>query len=284
MSQMNDTLMRDAQRLAVRFTIRMAAREAHHSISSVGAKTAHFQEITPEVLEAFGEFLLPHGKVAFGNIRQKLQQLGKVFSKSKKLWEAFKDRLGIKSLLELPGAIKDLAKQGYQALRKAVGKMFSTFPLKLFTLEESKLLSVNSLISQWMDKLPGFKKWVQSSVKPKVDQFDHWLRKYAPAMSRVLMLAVYIWIWMNVTEFEWDIHSLTDALTGALSLSDLLSSLPGSAIGFLMNSFGFGTFTLLPAALAARLLFLLGKRYLVWDGGLHLDVEKIKHDFGYGET
>jgi len=41
---------------------------------------------------------------------------------------------------------------------------------------------------------------------------------------------------------------------GRISLFDLLVSLPGSGLGFLMNGFGLGTFTLLPAALAARLL------------------------------
>ncbi|MBV6342828.1 hypothetical protein [Candidatus Magnetobacterium casense] len=104
-------------------------------------------------------------------------------------------------------------------------------------------------------------------------------------MSVVLMVAVYIWIWMNVVEFEWDMKSLTDAMTGHLSLADLLGSLPGSAIGFLLHALHVGSITLLPVTFVVRLGYLMAHRYLVWTGrGFTVDRDRLARDFGLERT
>jgi len=267
-------------KVADRYLVRLAARKAHTSLQK-SRRTAS-SEITPEVLAAFAEaFYLQRyrGRVAFGGLLKKLKQLGQVFTKVPKLWDHFKKMVGITSLTELPKALKELAKRGYQVLRKLVGKLFSTWPLKIYTLSKDQFFSINNLLGNLMAKFPAFGKWVNTKVRPRVDQFDQWLRSKSPALSGVLMAAVYIWIWFNVVEFEWDLKGLADAFTGALSLSDLLSSLPGSALGFLMRALNLGTFTLLPAAFAARLLWLMSKRYVVWTGrGFELNRELLAAD------
>jgi hypothetical protein len=222
-----------------------------------------------EVLAAFGEgFYLPmhQGRVAFGGLVKKLRELTKAFNKAPKLWAQFKRVLGVQSMSELPGAIRQLAKDGYQALRRGVHKAFSVWPLKLYTLPENKVLGINALLERVVDQFPAFKRALQRNVKPRVDQLDRWLRKYLPGVSTVVMVGIWIFIWMNVVEFEWDLHGFAQVLSGQLTLAELLASLPGSALGALMNGMGLGTFTLLPATIVARLIWLTARRYLIWNG------------------
>jgi len=100
-------------------------------------------------------------------------------------------------------------------------------------------------------------------------------------VSTVVVVAVFIFIWMNVLEFEWNLSDLTKALIGNISLGDLLASLPGSALGFLMNGLGVRTFTLLPSALVTRMLWLMHKGYVQWNGRwFDLDEDALLRD-GY---
>jgi hypothetical protein len=49
----------------------------------------------------------------------------------------------------------------------------------------------------------------------------------------------------------------------------------------MMNWLGLSTFALLPAAMVARLVFLMSKRYLTWTGGgFDFDWELLKKDYG----
>jgi len=234
-------------------------------------------------MEALVEsFWLPwnHGRIHkegfLGGVVKKVKQLWDLFKQIPKLWEKFKHLIGIESLTDIPRAIADLVKKGAAALRAAVHKAFNTWPLKLYTLEKGKLHSLNEILGKIMAKFPKFKHWLEAHAKPKVDMFDKWMRKYLPGISHLALIAIYIWIWWNVVEFEWDLKSFTDVLTGALTLGDLLASLPSSGLGFLLNSFGFGMFTLLPMAIVARVVFLVGHRIVEWHGDkFKVDVEQV---------
>lgn len=269
------------QRIAERFLVRQAARQACQ-----GRRTASQAGLTPAVVEAFAEaFYLPfnQGRVAasFGNLVRKLQELTKFFTRFPKMWDRFKELIGVEGLTDLPGRVKDLAKEGYQALRKLVGKAFQHWPLKLYTLDKGKLKGINDLLNSALAKFPKLQSFLEQKVKPRVDAFDQWLRENLPVVSKVVIVAVYVWIWLNVVEFEWDMKSLVDALTGSIGLSDLLASLPGSALGFLMNALNLGTFTLLPVTLVVRLVYLVGRRYVVWTGeGIQVDWALLQKDFG----
>ena len=259
-------LQRLMERVAARYRIRQAAYWAAAELQR-GPRTASSHEMTGDVLAAFGEafYLTPHGKQAglgsLRNLAKRLKQLGKLFTKAPRLWEKFKRLVGIESLTDLPRALKDLAQRGFAALKKVVQRMFSTMPLKIYTLRGG----LNDVLSQVLRQVPGLEKFLRR-VKGKGDELGRWLKEKAPALSSVLIVAIFLFIWLNVVEFEWNLNDLTDALMGNIGLGDLLASLPGSAIGFLMNSLGFGVFTLLPATIVLRVLWLMHKGYLVWDG------------------
>ena len=272
--------MQLVQAVADRYLVRRACLEA---LAEHRVRTASMG-LTAQTLEAFATaFYLPYqrGKVAFGQLLRRLKDLVVQFTKAPMVWEKFKQLLGVKDLTDLPGLVRDLAKRGYGALRGLVVKAFSKFPLKIYTLEHSKLLSLNALIEKLLKKFPRFHNWIITKAKPRVDQFDQWLKEHLPGVSTVLLVAVYFFIWFNVQEFEWDLKGLMDALTGAISLSDLLLSLPSSALGLLLNSLGLGTFSLLPVAFIARLVVLLAARYLEWTGkGFRFNRKQWETDFG----
>lgn len=271
-------------RVATRHLIRVAARDACRA--TFRTRTASV-DLTERVLVAVAEgaYLSHGGNVRVASLLSKLAELAKALKRFPNLWEKLKDLLGIESLSDLPGRIKALLQDAYGALRKLLTKGFETWPLKLFTLPESKLFSVNKALEALMKRYPQFGKWLEANVKPRVDQFDKWLKQHLPTVSKVLMVGIYVWLWMNTTEFEWDLNGILDAATGNLSLADLLAGLPGTVLGALLGTLNLGTFTLLPAALAARVLFLLGKRYLVWTGsGFQFDEEALSADFGIKEV
>jgi len=218
-------------------------------------------------------------KTAFLGITRKLGQIVEAFKKAPALFGAFKKAVGIESLADIPSAIKRLADTAKKALDSALHRMFDTWPLKLYTLDKGKLLSFNQVLDSLLSKSPKLKRFLDSAVG-KISDFGEMLRKQAPRLVGVIMLGIYIWVWLNVTEFEWDLKSLADAVFGRMSFPDFLASLPGSAFGFLLNGFGFGTFTLLPYSIAARFIFLLANRYIEWNGrGFSLIRENLERDF-----
>jgi hypothetical protein len=268
-------------RLADRYLVRLAAHEACAS-SSVRLASAG---LTPEVVAAFGEhFYLPQyqGRVAFGGLVRKLRKLVEAFRKAPRLWEQFKRLLGIKSLADIPKAIKDLAAKAGKYLRGLIRKLFDTWPLKLYTLEKGKLKSFNDMLDGLLSKSPRLKAALSKAVG-KFGDFGEMVRQKAPRVMGALMVGIYIWVWLNVVEFEWDFKGLMDAVTGALTFPEFLATLPGSAFGALLNIFGFGTFTLLPLTIAARVLYLIQYRYVSWTGrGFTVDWKLMQQDFGVG--
>jgi len=270
-------------RVADRYLIRLAARKACDT-PAFHRRQASLFDFTPEVLEIMAaEFYLPmhEGKVAFGSLVKRFKQLTQVFTKVPQLWGQFKKTIGVESLADIPAALKGLAKRGYNALKTSLQMIFDTWPLKLYTLDKGKLSGISKLIEQLSKRHPEFKHWLDAKVKPRVNQFDMWLREKSPVLSKIVLVAVFFWIWFNVVEFEWDLKSLTDVLVGNLTLADLLDSLPGSAIGFLLKVFRIGSLTLLPATIAARLLYLIWHRYVVWTGsGFRVDWELLSDDIG----
>jgi hypothetical protein len=266
------------EQLADRYLVRLAA---HQACAGTGVRLAS-AGLTPAVVEAFAEgFYLPQhqGRVAFGGLVRKLKKLVAVFRKAPQLWDRFKKLIGIESITQIPKAIKALAAKAKKLLRKLITKLFNTWPLRIYTLEKGKVRSFNEMLSGMMAKSPKLKKALDSGIA-RLGGFGEMLRKKAPHIAGVLMVGIYIWVWMNVVEFEWDMKGLTDAITGAMSFPDFMASLPGSAFGAILNVFGFATFTLLPFAVAARILFMVQHRYVSWSGrGFSVDWELMKADF-----
>lgn len=235
-------------------------------------------------LVSLGEtFYLPQhrGKVAFFGLAKKLGQITSAFKKLPDLWEKFKKVVGIESLSDIPAALKRLWEAGKKALHGVIDKMFSKWPLKLYTLEKGKLSGFNDILDKMISQSPKLKAFLSKATQ-KIGDFGEMLRQYAPHLIGAAMLAAYIYIWLNVAEFEWDLKSLTDAIAGRLDFPSFLASLPGSAFGLLISSVSnVGTFTLLPYTIAARILFLIGSRYLSWNGTwFSFDWKALNEDFG----
>lgn len=281
-------MMREAaaiQRLADRFVVRLAAEKA---CETAGLRLASVSAagLTPEVVAAFGEhFYLPQyeGKVAFGNLVRKLKQLVDGFKRLPRLWDKFKEAIGVQKLSDLPGAIKNLASLAVKSFRKILHRMFETWPLKLYTLEKGKLASFNDVLNKIVNKSDKFRRFLDKAVS-KVIQFGEMVRQQAPRIVGVVMVAIYIWVWFNVVEFEWNIKDLTDAVTGNMTFPEFMATLPGSAFGFLLTFFNFGTFTLLPASIVARVMYLMKARYVTWTGTwFKVDWDLLHKDFGIAE-
>lgn len=266
------------QHVADRFLVRLAAQEACRNSGMRLASSG----LTPDVVAAFAEqFYLPQheGKVAFGGLVRKLKQMVDGFKHLPHLWDKFKKALGVESLSDLPGVIMDMAGQAKKALRFVLTKVFNTWPLKIYTLDKGKLGGINQLLDSLISKSPKFKQFIQAAAA-KMGHYGEMVRKAAPHITGAVMVAVYVWVWFNVVEVEWDLKALTDAVSGALTFPDFLASLPGSAVGLLLNTLNLGTFTLLPVTLAARVLYMLANRYIEWTGrGFKVDWALIKADF-----
>ena len=255
-----------SQRVADRYMVRLAVREV---VSAPGfrARTASLQDLTPEVLTAFAEgFLIGEGRTAsFGGLVKKLSKLMEFFKKAPKAWEQIKQFLGVKSVTDIPRAIKEWAKKGLDALRKAMSKVKETFPLALYFVPQAKMPGLTDLMHRILAKHPAIAKAL-AGVKNVAGRIDQWMDKYLPTLRRPLLAAIFIWVWLNVSELTWDMEGLIRGFTGGISFGELLAGLPESGIGFIAALAGLG-YGALPVTIIARFLWLTMNRYLEWVPG-----------------
>lgn len=171
---------------------------------------------------------------------------------------------------DLVKRVSDLAAMGKKALKSALKFLTETFPLSLFFVSKHKAPGLTDLIHRILQKSPRIAAML-AKVKGGAHRLDQWLKKYLPNMSRVLYAAVFIWVWINVSELSWDIEAILRGFTGAISLADLLGSMPESGLGAIAAMFGLG-YGALPYAIIARLIWLVANHYLEWVPGKGLRV------------
>ena len=252
---------------------RQASYKAWRSFPKV-ASTSDFNPII------VGDFLSSFStRVALKGLVSQAKKIISLFSKSPKLWDSFKKLLGIESVREIPAALKKLGDLAVSALKKALHTLFVSWPLKLFTLPHQKIFSFNAWLDKIVKSYPKLKQWVDR-VSHTIGDWGEWVRKKAPHITGLVMAAIYIWVWVNVVEFEWDAHSFLRALTGQMDFHDFLTTIPGSAFGFLLNVFDIGTFTLLPYVISARILVLIYYKFVVWDGDSFIVTPQMSKEFG----
>jgi len=258
-----------AQQVADRYQVRLAVREVCAS-KTFKRRTAALNDLTPEVLEAFGTaFYLPthQNRVAFGGLVRKLKKLVDLFKKVPKVWDRIKDFLGIKGITDIPKKIKEWAKKGKQAIIRAFRELAHTFPFSLYFIPQNKMPNLTDLLNRvtgnapWMAKaLAGAK----SFVKP-LDDFVNSSR-VLKGMRRPVVAAIFIWIWFNVAELSWDVEGLIQGFTGGMSFGELLSTLPESGIGLLAAMAGLG-YGALPITFIGRIIYLAAKKFISWAKG-----------------
>ena len=166
---------------------------------------------------------------------------------------------------DLVNRVRELAAMGKKALKNAFKYITGTFPLSLFFVSKHKAPGLTDLIARILSKSPKIRAAL-SKIKGGAHRLDQWLKKYLPNMSRILYAAVFIWVWINVAELSWDVEGILKGFTGAISLGDLLGSMPESALGLLAASFGLG-YGALPYAIIARLIWLVANHFLEWVPG-----------------
>jgi len=208
---------------------------------------------------------MPH-QAGLGTLIQKARDLWALVRSAPRLWEALKKSLGAESLEELPAILKEWAAKGMAVLRRGVDKLSKSFPAALYLVPKDKMPSISDLLQRILGSSPKVEAAFRTLNTKVVAPLDTWMAKAIPNLSRPLKAAVFIWIWLNVAEVSWDFKSIMEGFTGAMSLGDILSSLPESGVGAILAAFGVG-YHLLPVAVVARILWLVASKFVSWKDG-----------------
>lgn len=240
-----------------------------HKLYSAEIRTASYAvmkgkrasgDLTPEVVNAFAQafFHTDHSeRVAFGGLVKKLGKLVQMFRRAPKLLQQIKEMLGDLK----PRTIMKWAKDGLRNLKKRVMRAVQEWPLAMFFYPKSKLPTLTDML---VNAIEGTRIGAAlQKVRPAALKIDKWLDKHPliKGMSRPVLAAVFIWIWLNVAEISWDIPGIVKGFTGQIGFSDLLSSLPESGIGAIFASLGLG-YHLLGPMLVARVVWLVAQNYI----------------------
>lgn len=196
----------------------------------------------------------------FGSILKKVQQFLSFLQKAPSLVPKLKALLGDLS----PGNLTKWAKEGKDALAKTLTKASREFPLGILLHPKVKAPTLTNLLDRIL-KETKVGRFLEEKVKPGAKYIDDLFKQYLPTLRRPLYAAIFIYIWFSVAEISWDLGGILDGFLGNVSLTDLMVSLPESAIGAILASVGLG-FHLLPVMVIARLVWLVGQNYIEWDG------------------
>jgi hypothetical protein len=166
--------------------------------------------------------------------------------------------ISVKSFLALLKKGKDVAKNLGRKLRD---KMW-------FMIEHKKLPTLTDLVERTELGLKA-KGLYKVHLESGVDIVEQWFKKYMPTLSKVLIAALFAYIWINVAEISWEPADLIRGFLGQITLHELIKSLPESAVGFVLANVFYGTvgFTLMPFMLIPRLAWLLAKGYITYRTG-----------------
>ena len=201
-----------------------------------------YQIVADLMEEGVPEAMAQEGKTSIRKVMQLL--------KIPKILKALKDLLG---KITIRG-IRDLLRKGQKYAQKAFGKVKSAW----FVIEKRDIPSVTGLIR---DAEIGAK--ALGIYEKKAENFgkhvDEWLKRNMPNLGRLVIAAIFIWIWLNVDELSWDPQALVAGFTGTISFVDLLNSFPESGLGFITSQLWGVGYTVMPWALGARVLWALSK-------------------------
>lgn len=269
-----------AARVAQRHLIRTAARQIVAALPYIRTASAAQvrREITAEVLAAFGEGTF-RTRTA-GSFATRLKQLYNIFQQTPKAWEQFKHMLGMggEGLMilarELPGKIKDMFAKARKFLTQLGGKLRNIPVIALYLDVLKATGTVAGQLAKLLNYLPESIRKIIRGIGSKAHSaamfIDEWVSKHpvTTGVSMVVSAAIFGIIWMNVYEVSWDVPSIIKGFLGGYSWTELLHSLPESALGFMLSLMFPGIPTrilmkaVIPATLIARLAWLHHKGYL----------------------
>lgn len=209
----------------------------------------------------------------FDNFKKKLKNL--VPDQILNAWKKVRGVLGkFAGIFNNPKAVKELSKmigeltpENIKAFLKSGAKAVKdTFDsIRLILTTPSELPTVTDMIKRTAVGA-RIAEWFTTKVQPRTDVIDDFLKKYIPTFRRVGIAAAFTFIWLNVDELSWELPALVDGFTGNMTLAELIATLPESGLGAISGAlFGIG-YTIMPYAIVGRLLWMLGRKYLTWDG------------------
>lgn len=253
-----------AQRVAHPYLVRLACQETY-SHTNRTARRAVPREVFSALVEAFLSEPPSYsggGKIktaGFANILKKVQQFMGLLTRAPNLLSKLKEVLG-----ELtPSNLTRLAKDGREALQRVFSKASRSFPLGLFFHPRVKPPTLTDLLNKII-KGTKVGKLLEERVKPGAKYIDDLFKEHIPTLRKPLYAAIFIYIWFSVAEISWDLPSIVQGFIGNVPLSDMMTSMPESALGLVLASLGLG-YHLLPVMVVARLVWLVGQNYIEWD-------------------
>lgn len=254
-----------AQRVAFRHLIHVAVR---HTAPRHGSRVAsRFDE---RCVCAWLEGSLMDSSMTrhagLGNLLARAKKIWEMVRKTPRMFETLKKSLGVESMSDLPKMLREWGKKGLGVMRKMINRIKNSFPISLYFTSKGKMPSLTDLLNRIVGSSPAIEKALAKVRTNVVDPLDKLFEKYIPNLSRPLKAAAFTWIWLNVAEISWDLPSLIEGFTGKISLGALFASLPESGIGAILAMFGVG-YHLLPITVIARVVWLVGKKYVSWKNG-----------------
>jgi len=271
-----------ALRVRDRFLIHQAVQELYTDHDLRTAAWAPPREFVAAIAEGLWEPRqeLSVREAGLSILRGVKKLLGLLKRAGKRAWAALSRALGLEELegmsftqkvKAIGGRAKELATKGKAALGKVLTKVKTTFPLSLYFVPKGKAPGVTDLLKRIAMKSP--KVWaVVQKIRGGAEVVDKWMKKYFPRTSRLLLGAIFIFVWFNVAELSWDLEGLIAGFSGSITLPDLLASLPESALGLLFATFGLG-YGALPVTIVIRIAWLVANRYLEWVPGKGVQVK-----------
>ena len=240
----------------MRSTIAFACREAVRTSPRVRTASAYLvrQELNEITLIPFGNQILK-GSVKRASIKglvSKIKEIYQGFQKAPKLWEQFKEMLGITStnVLSLYKELStkfekflDEGKKWIDSKKKSLEDKYAF--VRFFFAYANNAPTLTSLVTDLIKKLPEDKRDSVSSYVGKLTKgtrsLTDWITKFLEANPLLSALttpakAYIFWIiWVNVTEVSWKITDILKGFLGLISWGELLASLPESGLGFLVT-------------------------------------------------
>ena len=270
-------------RVADRYLVRLAANEVVSTplprVARRNKAAARVrEELSAEVLAAFGEAVVGSHSSRVAGITGKLKQLWEMFQSAPKKWAEFKKLLRVKSdslmglLRELPGKIKGMFRDAQKWLQKTGQLLVEKLPpLKLYLDLGRRLPTVGDWLKNSVEYMPGPVKKAISAGSTKAKNLASWIdemvkrnRVIKPA-AVLISAGLFAYIWFNVTELSWDIPEILRGFLGGYSFVELLGSLPESGLGLLIGMLfpgipgGLVWNAILPITIALRLAWLIQK-------------------------
>lgn len=267
-----------AIRVRDRHLIRVAVAQ-EYALQSRTASADLRSDLIVGAAEVIWDYRVAHEKEAFGGIVRAVKKLVDLLKKAPRAIPRIFEALGLSGTEDLSWLekgkllgvrLKELITQGGKYLQKLAKQLKTSFPISMFFVDKHRMPGLTDLMNRLAANVPWLSKAL-GKIHGGAEVVDKYLKRYIPTLSRAAYAAIFAYIWFSVAELSWDIPGLVAGFTGQISLSELLSSMPESALGLLFAQMGLG-YGMLPVTLVLRVIWMVANHYLEYIPGKGLRV------------